>query len=74
VDRIRIADFGHPGGIITWLGERGFEAASFGTDGFGDHQGILFSRAIADGAVENHIVLVHQALVWDGENVVVEDA
>lgn len=75
-DVIRLADFGHPGGIIQWLAERGYDAESFGTDGFGkpDRTGVVFSRDLEDGGHENHVALIGQALRWDGQQVVVEDA
>lgn len=73
MDRLRIADHGHPGGIIEWCRSHGYEAAAFGTDGFGARQGIILSRDLADGSHENLAATLDQVLVWDGENIVVED-
>jgi hypothetical protein len=73
-DRIRIGDSATPSVPINWLTERGYDAASFGTDGFGAHQGIVFSRSFADGRQANEMAFVGDTLVWDGEVVVIERA
>ena len=71
-DRIRIGDSAHPGVPIRWLTERGYHAASFGTDGFGTHQGIVFSRDIPDDAQTNEAAFIGDVLVWDGDAVTIE--
>jgi hypothetical protein len=73
-DRIRIGDSAHTGVPIKWLNERGYDAESFGCDGFGrsDRQGIMFSRDLDDTVAHPPMfALIGAELVWDGDIVTI---
>lgn len=74
MDRIRIGDSATPSTPLRWLRDHGYQAASFGTDGMSEHQGVLYSRSLPDEASPTELAFIGDTLVWDGQNITIERA